>query len=122
MMMPALVVRPTAALMSSDEQERAQGRLIEPLRIVDDAEQRRVPGCRREQVEPGESDQKAIGRTATPQPERGLDRVALRLWEALDECKDRKAGLCDPANGHSISDSTPLARSTRPVAAARRAR
>ena len=60
------------------EREHLRRRPIEPLGVVDQAQQRPFLGSLRQQAERREADQEAIGLGARAQPERGPERVALR--------------------------------------------
>ena len=76
-----------------DERERLRGHAIEPLRVVDEAHQRPVLGCVRQQAEDSQPDQESIGRLALDQPERGPQRVGLRARESLQPVEQRGAEL-----------------------------
>ena len=60
------------------EREDLRRGLIQPLRVVDQADERALLGNVREQAEHGEPDQKVIGRLAGCEPERGGERIAVR--------------------------------------------
>ena len=58
---------------------------VEPLRVVDDAEQRLLLRRVRQQVQTGEPDEERIRRPSAPQPERDLEGFALRFGQVLQE-------------------------------------
>ena len=61
-----------------DERERQRRGPIEPLRVVDDAQQRTLLGHLGQQAEHGQADQEAIRARPGAQAEHGPQRVALR--------------------------------------------
>ena len=63
---------------SRHERECLHGHLVEPLRVVDDADQRLLLGGVGQQAQDGQADQEAIRRRAGAQAERRVQRVALR--------------------------------------------
>jgi hypothetical protein len=65
------------------------------VRVVDDAEQRLVLGCLRQQVEDCEPDQERIRRPAGAQPERDLERVALGIRQVPEVVEARRAQLVE---------------------------
>src|SRR3954451_24707964 len=67
--------------------------MIEPLRIVDDADQRTLLGNEREQAEDAEADQETVRSVASAQPERAAERVALRRRQLLEAIQERRAEL-----------------------------
>src|SRR6267378_299998 len=73
------------------EPERLGRRAIEPVGVVDHAEEAALPGGLREQSENRERDQKWIRRRPRTQPERDIECVALRRRQPLTEFKDRRA-------------------------------
>ena len=103
---------------ASDERERQRRRLVQPLRVVDHAEQRALLGRLREQAERRQTDQEAVRRFArhsarTPRAGHlccGPGRRSSRSRRGAHSC-------CSAANGSSISDSTPTARMSRRSAA-----
>ena len=76
-----------------------------------------------QQAQDREPDEEAIGRERRRQPERRPERVALRSAAAArDRSSSGAHSWCSPANGSSISDSTPAARATRQPSTRARAR
>ena len=61
-----------------DEPEDLGRRPVEPLRVVDQTQERPFAGGFAEEAEHGQADQEAIRRLARPQAERRGERVALR--------------------------------------------
>ena len=78
---------------ASHERERARRRTVEPLRVVDDAQERLLLGGLGQQAEDRQPDEERIRRRSGAEPERDAERVALGLREALDELEDRRAQL-----------------------------
>jgi hypothetical protein len=78
---------------SSDKRERLGGCTVEPLRIVDHAEERLPLGSFRQQAENRQSDEEWTGRNATTQAERNTERLALRQREVIDQVEDRRTQL-----------------------------
>ena len=64
---------------------------VEPLGVVDDADERLIPDCVGQQAEHGQADQEAIGRRARAQAERGVQRVALRDRKLPEAAEHRRA-------------------------------
>ena len=67
---------------AGDERKHARGCTVEPLRVVDDAEERLLLGGLRQQVEDREPDEERIRRPSGAQPERDLEGVALGIRQA----------------------------------------
>ena len=63
--------------------QRLGRRLVEPLGVLDDAQQRLLLGDVGQEAEHGEADQKAIRCGARGQPEGGAQRVALGPWQTI---------------------------------------
>ena len=78
---------------ASREPEGLGRRAIEPVGVVDHAEEAALPGGLRQQSENRERHEKRIRRRPRTQPESDIERVALRTRQALTECKDRRAEL-----------------------------
>jgi hypothetical protein len=78
---------------TGDEHERQRRSPIQPLRVVDDAQQRTLPGHLRQQAQHGEADEEPIRSVAGAQPEHDLQRVALRAWQKLEPVEQRPAQL-----------------------------
>ena len=68
---------------AGDERERQRRRVIQPLRVVDDAQQRTLLGRLRDQAQHRQPDQEPIRRGAGAQAEDDLERVALRRRKPL---------------------------------------
>ena len=62
------------------EPQRLTRRVIEPLHIIDEAEQRSVVGHRRHQAQHRQADEEAIRWSTLPKSERHPHRIALRSW------------------------------------------
>jgi RNA polymerase primary sigma factor len=102
-----------------DERQDMGRAAVEPLRVVDDADQRLRLGRVREQRQHREPDEEAIGALTRHQPERCSQRVALGRRQPLEiveeqrhaqlmECRERKLHLRLDASG--TDDPAPLAR------------
>jgi hypothetical protein len=76
-----------------DERQRLRRGRVEPLRVIDDADQRSVLRDIREQTQDREADEEPIRRIATAQTKRGAKRIALRAGKALDAVQERCAQL-----------------------------
>jgi hypothetical protein len=78
---------------SRDECEHLCRGLIEPLRVVYDAEQRLLSTNLREQPEDGKTEEKAVRRDPRAQTEGRLDCIPLRLRQQLEAIEERSAQL-----------------------------
>jgi hypothetical protein len=76
-----------------DEGQRLYRRLVEPLSVVDDAEQWPVLGHHRQQTQDGQSDQEPVRRTAGAVPERDGQRLPLRNRQTIPQVQHRPAQL-----------------------------
>jgi hypothetical protein len=76
-----------------DERERLRRCAIQPLRIVDNAEQRALLGQIRQEAENGQPDDKTVRRNSRVQTEHGPQRVALRARKALQPIHPWRAQL-----------------------------
>jgi hypothetical protein len=76
-----------------DERQRLCRGRVEPLRVVDDADQGSVFRDVGEQTQDREADAKPIRRIAVAHTERGAQRIALRVGKALDTIHERRAQL-----------------------------
>ncbi len=74
-----------------DERQRLRGHAIEPLCVVDDADERLLLGDVGEQAQHRQPDHEAIRRRARVGPERGAQRVALRDREPAQAAEHRRA-------------------------------
>ena len=81
------------------ERQHLRRRAVEPLRIVDDADQRPVLGRVRQQAQDRQADEEAIRGVAVAQAERGAERLALRVGEAVQAIDERRAELMQPREG-----------------------
>ena len=95
------------------DQHRVRGRLVEPLRVVDDAQHGRVLGGLGQHRQGREPDQERLDRRARPP---GRTRPAAPAPAAPGAGRGPSTGRssrCSAANGSGASDSTPWVRSTR---------
>ena len=94
--------------------------LVEPLRVVDDADERLLLGDLGEQRQRGEPDQEPVRRRAGAQAEHRRERVALRGGQPVEVIQHRGAELMQAAVGAAPSPTRrpPPSRraSRRPVA------
>jgi hypothetical protein len=81
------------------EGEHLCRRRIEPLRVVDDADQRTLLGGVREQAQHGQADEEPIRRRAGTQAEGGAQCLALRDRQVLEPHQERRAELLQPREG-----------------------
>ena len=82
---------------TGDESEDLRGGLVEPLRVVDDADQRLLLGGVCQQAQRRQPDQEPVGRRAGAQPEHGRERVALRDGQPVEVIQHRSAELMEAA-------------------------
>ena len=75
------------------ERERARRRTIEPLRVIDDTQERPLLGSLGQQAEDRQSDQERIRSRSGAQPEGDAKRVALGIRQTLRSVEDRRAQL-----------------------------
>jgi hypothetical protein len=78
-----------------DEGERLRRRLVLPLRVVDDADQRALLGHLGQEAQHGEPDEEAVGGRPRDAAERGAERHALRVGQPLHPVEHRRAELMD---------------------------
>jgi hypothetical protein len=83
----------------SHERERQCGCVIQPLGIVDQAEERRRLGGVGQQAENREADQKAIGSCAQAQTEGRGERVVLRRRQPLETIQQSRTHLVQTGKG-----------------------
>ena len=81
------------------EPERLLRGLVQPLLVVDQADQRLVSGHLGEQAEHGQPDQEPVRRRARGQAERGPQRIALRHRDPVEVIQHRGAQLMQPGEG-----------------------
>ena len=97
------------------ERQRLRRGTIQPLRIIDQADQRAFLGHLGQQAQDGQADEKAIGRVPGGQAERGAQRIALRTREPFEPIEHRRAQLMQPGerelhlglDARSASHATP---------------
>ena len=95
------------------EPQRLHRSAIEPLLVVDDADQRPLPGNLGQETQHGQTDQEPVGRRAGVDAERGPQRIVLRTGNRSTWSNRGAQSWCRPANANSISDCTPTVRATR---------
>ena len=78
---------------TGDERQRQRRALIQPLRVVDDTQQRTLLGRLREQTQHRQPDEKAIRGSAGAQPEHDLHGLPLRRRKGLEPIEQRPAQL-----------------------------
>src|SRR6266542_2608685 len=76
-----------------DERERGARCVIEPLRVVDHAQERLLLGRFGEETENGEPDEERARRLSRAQPECDVERVTLRVGKTFDQREERRAEL-----------------------------
>ena len=96
-----------------DEGQRQRRRMIEPLRVVDHAQQRRSSACSETRLSTAKPDQEPVRRGAGAQPEHDLERLMLRRRQVRRA--DRASGCTADAGWR-----TPAPSRTRPRPRARR--
>ena len=82
-----------------DEAEGLHRHLVEPLRVVDDAQQGLVVGGGRHQAQHGQPDQEAVRGRADSAAEGDVQRFALRFWQFIDVSHQRRAQLLQAREG-----------------------
>jgi hypothetical protein len=97
---------------TGDEGERERRGLIQPLRVIDDTQQRALLGHLREQAQHRQSHDEAIRDGTGAEPEHDLERSSLRRREPVEPVEERCAQLMQAGVDSSISESTPAARTT----------
>jgi len=85
---------------ASDETEDLGGGLIEPLRVVHNADERLLVGDQGEQCQGAEPHQEPIRRRPGRLAEYRRERVALRGGHLLEAVQQRRAELMNAAVGH----------------------
>ena len=84
---------------AGDEAEDLHGGVVEPLRVVDDADERLLLGDLGQQRQGGEPDHEPVGRGAGAPAEHGRERVALRGGEPVEVIEHGGAELVEAAVG-----------------------
>src|SRR5258705_13948845 len=100
----------------SNERESRGGTLIEPLRVVDDAEERSVFGGLGEQAQDSEADKEWARSVPWRESERDAKRVPLRRRKPLPQggdggghlLKRRDGGISLPSNPNRLGGRKPL--------------
>ena len=98
-----------------DEREHQRGGLVEPLRVVDHADQRKRFGGLGQQAQDGHGHQEAIRGSALLQAERDLQRGALGRRQRLQPVEQRRAQMMQAGerelhlglHAHRPRDATP---------------
>jgi hypothetical protein len=80
---------------SRDEPEDLGRHAVQPLRVVDDAEQRTLLGRRRQQAQRRKRDQEPVGRLALSQTECDAKGVRLRRGQLIEPAQQGRAQLVD---------------------------
>ncbi|HEY6762058.1 MAG TPA: hypothetical protein VI318_21335 [Baekduia sp.] len=81
---------------SRDEPERLPRGGVQPLSVVDQAEERTILGDRAEQAQHGQGHQEPVRRGAGRDAHRDVQRVALRLRQPVEPVQQRRAQPLDP--------------------------
>ena len=81
------------------EAQRLRRGPVEPLLIIDHADQRAVAGRLGEQAQHGQADQEPVRRRADAEAERGPQRLLLRHRQMLGAIQQRRAQLVQPGEG-----------------------
>ena len=107
---------------AGDERERQRRGLVQPLRVVDDAQQGTFLGRLGQQAEHGEADQEPIRRRPRGQAEDRPQRVTLWAGQPLETIEQRYAQLVQAGERqlHLGLDSRPPARRSGPTPTATR--
>ena len=80
---------------AGDERQDPGRGLVQPLRVIDQVQQRPVGGHLRQQPQHRQSDQEAIRRAARPQAERDAQRLALRAGQHVEPVQHTPAQLME---------------------------
>jgi hypothetical protein len=81
------------------ERQHLRGGPVQPLRVIDQAQQRPVLRRLRQQSQHRQPDQEPVRRTPGAHPERDPQRVALRGRQALQPVQQRRAQLMQAGEG-----------------------
>ena len=76
-----------------DERERQRRGVIQPLRVIDNAQQRPLVGRLRQQTQYRQPDEELIGRSPAAQSEHDPQRLVLGFGEASEAIEQRRAQL-----------------------------
>ncbi len=80
---------------AGDEAEHLRGGRVEPLRVVDDAQQRALGSGLGEEAQRRERDQEAVGRGAGRQPQGDAEGRLLRGRQGVEPAEQRRAQLME---------------------------
>ena len=89
----------SASKTAGDETEDLRRGVVEPLRVVDNADQRLLLGDLGEQCQRGQPDQKPVGRRTGASAEHRRKRVALRDGQPVEVVQHGSAELMEAAVG-----------------------
>ena len=78
---------------SRDESEDLIRSLVQPLRVIDETEQRLLLGHGGQQAEHGEGDEEPVRSTSGRPAQRDAQRIPLRLRKGIETSKHRRAQL-----------------------------
>ena len=101
-----------------DEGERLGRGFIQPVRVLDDQQDRRVGGELGHQAEGGAGNQEQIGHDGLGLAERGGQRRTLPPRQTVEVPKTGRSSRWRPANGTCASLCTPVVARTRTPSAA----
>jgi hypothetical protein len=82
-----------------DESEDLGGGLVQPLRVVHDAQHRLLLGDLRHEAERREGDLEPVGAVSGGEPERDAEPATLRLGQRPEAAEHRRAQLVQPGEG-----------------------
>ena len=97
---------------ASDERERQRRGLIQPLRVVDDAEQGTLLGHLGDQAQHGQADEEPVRGGARAEPEHDLHGLTLWSRQPLEPIEQRCAQLMQARVGQLHLGLHPTARTT----------
>src|SRR5262249_19058366 len=80
---------------SGDEAEDQPRGVIQPLRVLDEAEQRFLLGRGRQETEYGKADEEAVRNITRCEAQGDVQRVLLWLWQRVEMIEQRRAELVD---------------------------
>ena len=78
------------------EPQRLRGGVIEPVLVIDQADQRLLPGCTGQQAQHGQADQEPVRGGPGAEAEHGLQRLTLRTRQPVQVIQKRLAQLLQP--------------------------
>ena len=78
---------------ASDERERPRRGIVQPMRVIDDSQERPLLGGLSQQAEDRQSNQERVWRGASDESERDAKRVVLGLRQTFQEVETRVAQL-----------------------------